>query len=153
MSHFNRHQRVSGAAYLTWAFLLLLVLSVVLIATIASGISLGQAWTLATTHQPERYSELYFADPGHLPTYAPASKEQIIYFYIVNHEHQSQLYTYQVMQTIGTATTVTEASVYVRDGQDAQQKVQFIIPKPLQQAIITVRLLHSNLQLSFRSQS
>jgi len=153
MLHFSLRQREGAATFLTWAFLLALGLLAIFVATAASGVNFSQAWTLATTHQPERYSELYFEDPGHLPAYAPAGKLQVVYFHIVNHEHQSQHYQYSITRTIGGVTSELHGSVDARDGQDVRQALQFVIPKPLEQAKITVQLLNSNQQLTFRSQS
>ncbi|HEU4966139.1 MAG TPA: DUF1616 domain-containing protein [Candidatus Saccharimonadales bacterium] len=134
-------------------FLVVIVGAAIVLGTNLFRSSITEAWSLATSHQPERYTELYFDNPAQLPSYAPAGKSQKVPFTIVNHEAATRTYTYTVQTTIGTVTTSRTVTVTLRNGQAATDTVRFAIPLPNEQAHTTITLLGTNQSLTFRSQS
>jgi hypothetical protein len=123
------------------------------IGTFSTHGSIAQAFTLATTHQPERYSQLYFDNPARLPSYAPTGKTQTVPFSVVNNNTEEMTYTYRVTTTIGATTTSTVHSLRLANGQVTQLTTQFVIPKPLTKAHIVIQLLGTNEQLTLESTS
>jgi len=53
-----------------------------------------RALAAATTHQPERYTELYFNDQTRLPIKAAVNRTQMFSFELANHENSTKTYTY-----------------------------------------------------------
>lgn len=140
-------------AVLAGIFLVVLVSAAISLGTNLFQDNIARAWSFATSHQPERYTELYFNDPAHLPSYAPAGKIQSVVFVIVNHEAEARTYTYRMSIRIGKVTTTRTATVTLRDGQSATGTIQFKIPLPNEQVYGTVDLLGTGQHLAFRSQS
>lgn|GEM_PF-1023305 len=134
-------------------FLVVIICAAIILGTNVFRSGITQAWSLATSHQPERYTELYFNNPAQLPSYAPAHKSQSVAFTIVNHEAQTRTYTYTVQTTVGKVTTSRTASVTLRDGQTVTDTIHFTIPLPNEQAYSAVKLLGTSQILAFRSQS
>jgi len=58
--------------------------------------STTHALKLATTHQPERLTELYFSNPQSLPTQYTQGKSLPVAFTIHNAEYQSMIYSYTI---------------------------------------------------------
>jgi hypothetical protein len=103
--------------------------------------SVARAFSLATTHQPERYTQLYFGNSAHLPLYSPAKKIERPSFYIVNHEAHTVTYQYRVTFTVGTkTTTLRQASVVLADGQSVGISFSYTMPAPNLAAQISVQL-------------
>lgn len=150
-SQLNHQQRIATAAVL-WVFLFILA-GTVLVGGMRSHAGLGQLWTLATTHQPERYLQLYFENPGHLPSFAPAGKPQVVYAHFVNHEARPKVYQYMITRTIGGVTKAAFGSISLNDGQEGRVALRFTIPKPQVAAQLTLTVLGSSQQLSLRSRS
>ncbi len=128
------------------AFLILVILGV--------WISSTHAFKLATTHQPERFTELYFVDPTALPTVITAGKPYAGSFAVVNHEGRTMSYQYQV--------TITEAGQVVRQttnffsiasGQRMQKSFSFAAEQPKHQVQITVALVTKQQVIHFRAES
>ena len=136
-----------------WLFLVILISAAGGIALKTSGYDLRSVWDLAATRQPERYSELYFNSPAHLPVFAAQRKPQVVPFTIVNHEHQQNAYRVETTVIVDGVSTVRIDAVTLRDGQSATEQVRFTMPGPYKSAMITVRLLGTSLQLTLRSKS
>lgn len=152
MSLRNRALRFSTATYILWSFVGLLVATLLIVAVTTTG-GVSQAWKLATTHQPEDYTALYFEHPGQLPNFALAGKTQTVYFRIANNEAATRTYYYQVKQQIGGSLVAHSQSVTLTSGQDERLSFQFTIPKPETPALITITVLGTNEQLTLRSRS
>jgi len=115
--------------------------------------SLAKAYSLATSHQPERYTELYFNNAGQLPSYSPTGKSRTISFHITNHEARLMTYHFQTAVTVNNQTTITRGEVRLGQNQGADRSVSYVIPRPNLPAKIVVMLSERNLQISFRSTS
>lgn len=146
------HKRTLSATGILWLFVGLVLTLGVLGSGIANN-GFAWAWSLATTQQPERYTQLYFENPAHLPNYAPARKVQTIAFHIANHEDSTQTYLYQITRAVAGSTSVERGSATIRNGQDVRVVTHFTIPKPLQIEEITITLSGRTESLTFRSQS
>jgi hypothetical protein len=82
----------------------LAVLGAILLAIVFVGVyhvRNTSAFVDATTHQPERYTELYFSDPTTIPVNVIHDKQLPISFTAHNAEAQSMTYSYSV-EFIGT---------------------------------------------------
>jgi hypothetical protein len=66
---------------------------------------IAQALTLATTHQPERLTELYFAVPEQLITNAKPGQKLPVSFAVHNLEAQDMIYAYRITLTDDHGTT------------------------------------------------
>lgn len=131
----------------------LIAISLVLFVASVAAINLNNishAFTLATTRQPEGFTELYFVNSRTLPLYSPATKPQHVTFRITNHEAHQVTYTYLVAQD---ATKLTQSSVTLNDGQSADVTFSFTIPKPVTQTLLSVILMGRSEHIDFRSKS
>lgn len=153
MPHHEKLPAKHRADAILWLFVIALLLGTAAVSLATAHRSLSLAWHSATTHQPERYTQLYFTDPAHLPAFAPLGKPQVIPFRIVNHEHASKTYTYETQVTIAGKTSAYRGTVTLADGQGADETLGFTIPAARMQAAITVRLVGTGQTLSFRSSS
>jgi hypothetical protein len=152
MLHHNP-KRVNGSVITLWAFLIGLIVSCGIVMVLGNSNSITAALTQASSHQPEKYTSLYFEDPGHLPSYAATGIVHTIYFHIVDHEQQARTYTYQIAMVIAGSSSVQSAAIQVANGQNVRQLLRFTIPKPNSSATIMVTLVGSSEQLLFRSHS
>ncbi|HSX32748.1 MAG TPA: hypothetical protein VLF91_00200 [Candidatus Saccharimonadales bacterium] len=115
---------------------------------------IARALTLATTHQPERYSELYFDDSAHLPLFSLNGKVQHVSFRIVNHEAATTTYHYAVtITTNGVATSLADARVTLADGKTADIPFTYLITTPNTPAQISVQLVGRSEHITFRTKS
>lgn len=115
---------------------------------------LARALALATTHQPETYTELYFVNNRQLPSLAPAGKTQTFAFGITNHEARTVTYRYVVSMTIdGNSVPAQTGSVVLASGQSRTLKAGFRLAEPGKSAVIGVNLAGRGEQIDFRSRS
>jgi uncharacterized membrane protein len=92
---------------------LLLVLLIAVIAVIGAGIYNVRhttAFVDATTHQPERYTELYFTDPTKLPVNIGHDQTLPVNFTVHNVEARNMSYTYDLslLTTSGKALSQSQ---------------------------------------------
>jgi hypothetical protein len=127
-----------------------LVLFIVACVAITNKDSISHAFTLATTHQPERSTELYFVNSRLLPSYSPATKPQHVTFRITNHEARQVVYTYVVTQDV---TKLVQNTVTLNDGQSADVTFAFTIPTPVTATTLSVTLVGRSEHIDFRSKS
>jgi len=125
-----------------------------LVLAIDNQTTLAEAWTLATTKQPERYTTLYFLNTGSLPTYSPAKQPSRITFRLINHESRDTEYTYSATLRVGNTTTplATETVKLASEGS-IDVPITFVIPEPEATGFITVQLIGRPEHLTFRSRS
>ena len=106
----------------------------------------------ATQRQPEKYSELYFAEPEHLPKQLNPGEPTSLDFVIVNHEATEFQYHYQVFiaknDAPGTATT---GEVKLNNGQQTHQNVTIPAQKAGEQLQVIIRLPEKNQEIWFRT--
>jgi uncharacterized protein YfaS (alpha-2-macroglobulin family) len=134
-------------------YVVLVVLAAFLAAVIPARGSLAGAVRLASTHQTEAFTELYFVDPGRLPGFAAPGKKQTVQFRIQSHAAQRQAYPYSVTVSGPSGTKVTNGSVTLSPGAGATIPFSFTITKANQKVTITVSLVGTEQRLTLRSQS
>jgi hypothetical protein len=116
--------------------------------------TIAHAFSLATSHQPERYSELYFTNSTHLPFSVPLGQTKAFDFRIVNHEASKTTYTYLVLLEVdGVSTQIERGTVTLEDGRSADVTVPYTPPRPNISAQITVQLIDRAEQIAFRSRT
>jgi hypothetical protein len=116
--------------------------------------TIGQAYSLATTHQPEPYSELYFTNPSKLPLYSPAGKLEVLNFVITNHEGSRHNYSYSIEETRQGHSQTYQSTVFsLADGASLTRSVSYILPRSYQSIKITISLDGSSQQINFMSKS
>jgi hypothetical protein len=115
---------------------------------------LSAAYSLASQHRPEAYTELYFADPAHLPSYAPPGKAEKLQFVIVNHEGTSHRYQYVITETApGYQKQLVSPSFVLADGSAATRSTTYSLPAANANLHITITLLGSGQTLTMESRS
>lgn len=99
------------------------------------------ALVLATTHQPERLTELYFPPRQPLPhTYTPGGMITVR-FVIHNLEYKSMTYPYQItLADNKTSKRVAAGSVHLSDTQDAVITKRIPMPSTSERLAVSVRL-------------
>jgi hypothetical protein len=82
---------------------------------LAAVIGLTAAWAAntpafadATTHQPERLTELYFSDPSQLPSTIKAGKPLPVSFVVHNLEAEDMNYDYDITVAFGSSIETFE---------------------------------------------
>lgn len=111
---------------------------------------IASAFTLATTHQPESFTELYFINSRSLPLYSPTLKPQRVTFRITNHESRQVTYAYIVTQD---GVKLAESTVVLSDGQSTDVTFVYIIPTPATPTTLSVSLVGRPEHIDFRSKS
>jgi uncharacterized membrane protein len=132
-----------------------LVLTIVAL-TSTYATALRHAYTLATSHQPETFTELYFnsSHASPLPTSAPVGKVRTFSFHITNHENQPYSYHYTVgLRVNNQARLVKSGDIKLSNGQSADITVPFSMSVPEAVGEITVSLQNPQEHISFRSES
>ena len=108
------------------------------------------AWQLLP--QPERLTELYFANPNHLPsTYAPG-QAQAIAFTVHNLEYQPTTYRYTVTaQADGSATmtTLTTGSFRLDQNQSITTPVSVTLPDLGPRVKVAITLTDQNESIDY----
>jgi hypothetical protein len=96
--------------------------------------SLVHAFTLATTHQPERFTELYFSDYAAIPKTVTVGQAYQIPVTVVNDEAETYTYTYQAWEVVaGARTSIGTGGFTLTAGGSSHPTVNFT---PLQTATI-----------------
>jgi hypothetical protein len=109
----------------------------------------GHQVELATTHQPEPLTELYFADPETLPATIPTTPMSLaVAFVIHNLEAKTLTYTYRVSfsDALGQVITSADSTVTLQNGQS--QTITQIVALPAGQGKREI-----NVQLIGKSQN
>lgn len=140
----------------TMAIVVALEISVFTIASVvhAHYDTVRHAFALATTHQPESFTELYFVNSAHLPYYSPAGKPQTVTFRVANHQTGTKAYSYTA--TIKTATgtaTLAGGILNVSENGSVDTKVVYTLADPNADAQITVTLNDTPYAVTFRTKS
>ncbi|HSX16852.1 MAG TPA: hypothetical protein VLH86_02000 [Patescibacteria group bacterium] len=112
------------------------------------------AITMATSHEPEKFSELYFENSALLPLYAPANIPQRVAFRISNHESQTITYHYIATMSTGLATSqIAEGEITLDDTASGSVPISFVMPVPNGSAQISVQLVGRSEHIAFRVKS
>lgn len=113
-----------------------------------------EALKLATTHQPEPFTELYFVRPTRLPEAVTPNKTYAQTFTIVNHDAPTRIYTYQVtIRDKQGERRQKPVSVTVQNGQQVQQTFRYSTAAIRSPVMITVTLLDQQQSIHFRTKS
>lgn len=125
----------------------LLVLSIVAIAAYPH---YSHALNLATTHRPERLTELYFPLDKPLPTTYTPGQKLTVHFAIHNLEHQDTTYPFQIALVTGTRVDIAYThSVTVRDNQTATVNAPITIPLTANRIAVNVKLVNVQQSVHF----
>jgi len=113
-------------------------------------ISHTRAYKLATTHQPERFTELYFTRPDALPASAAPGSRLPVAFTLHNQEAADTSYTYRITFTdpSGTVTLGTH-SLRLKSGQQQAITQNVLVPAGDTRGEITVDLVHKDQSIHF----
>ena len=115
---------------------------------------LSQAIALASTHQPEKFTELYFIDQLHLPILVKPKVENNFSFRIINHEGTTTDYSYIVyQQTQQGEIVMSHGEVSLQAEKSAQIKSGFKIDNSNTRADIVVSINNGTQKIYFRTQS
>jgi hypothetical protein len=90
------------------AFIVISIIGVVLLSVGAYHLRYSRLFINATTHQPERYTELYFSNPAKLPTDIPHSDMLPVGFTVHNVEARNTSYIYEVSLLTPTGQTLVQ---------------------------------------------
>jgi len=109
---------------------------------------------LATSHQPERFTELYFTDPNNLPARIDSTKTYKQTFAVVNHEASSMTYTYHIeVSGVSGSHEYPTQQVTVGSGQKVSVPFTYEALAPKADQTVTVVLVSKNQSIHFRVQS
>ncbi|HJQ08692.1 MAG TPA: hypothetical protein VJ836_04410 [Candidatus Saccharimonadales bacterium] len=110
-----------------------------------------QGLSKATTHLPERFTELYFNDNRSLPKSIETGKTYTAGFIISNQETISQVYTYQVeIIDAAGARKLEPVTVRVAHGLSSYQPFTFSAEQAGEVRLV-VRLLTHNQTIHFKA--
>jgi hypothetical protein len=104
------------------------LLAVVVIA-VATSPALRRQVRLSTTHVPESFSVLYFANPQALPVQRATFGAVNVDYVVENHRGRTTAYVATATLTSpGLATATQTQTMTVRDGREARQHLTFPVP-------------------------
>jgi len=116
--------------------------------------SIANAITLATTHQPERVTELYFTDYKTIEKQVTVKKQYSIPFTVVNHETRPTTYSYETAAITGTKSTpLSSGTLTLIDGQAGNVTVDFTPTTPGTTYQISIKLISVKQEINVRLKS
>ena len=114
----------------------------------------AQALTLATTRQPEHFTELYFSDPESLPKEVEADEPSKFTYRVTNREGRTVTYTTRVILVEnGRLKVIQRTTVTLLDGQSKDVVVPFTATTSGHSLELIVELIDQDMSIHFRSQS
>lgn len=109
-----------------------------------------RTWVLATTVQPERFTELYFEDHLKLPTRAVKNDTYEFRFTIHNLEHKRMEYPYEVSADYDGQIQVFDRKKVTLDHDEYKTiTVYFELVDQVDKVRMTVRLVNKNQDIGF----
>jgi len=109
-----------------------------------------EMFILATTVQPETFTELYFEDHLSLPGEVTLFKENHFKFTIHNLENKDMEYPYEVyIEENEKRQSIDKRYVLIKDNESKTIPVNFTITIPMQRAKVVVNLINKNQQIHF----
>jgi hypothetical protein len=116
--------------------------------------SARRAIMLATTHQPERFTELYFNNHQLLPTQIPAGKPITFSYHVTNHEAGPVVYYARVsIVANGKVELLKYDTVTLADGEGRDRSVVFTESLPNQNLQLIVELPNQSQSIYFRTKT
>ena len=136
-----------------YAFAAILVVLTIAI-YISNSRSINHVVALASTHQPETYTELYFVSPNTLPAHVAQGVVSKFSFGVTSHQSNATNYGYEITDTTPDGVSVvTRGSLILQNSGTEQKTVNFTIAKANTSALIQISLVGTNKKISFWSQS
>lgn len=109
-----------------------------------------RTWVLATTVQPEKFTELYFEDHINLPTRAIKNQAYEFKFTIHNLEHERMVYPYEVSADYDGQIQVFDKKKVTLDHDEYKTiTVYFELIDQVDKVRMTVRLVNKNQDIGF----
>ena len=147
------HTQSKTRTLLTRLFAGLFVLVVLLIGFVERA-PLADAYHLATTHSPERYSELYFTDSTKLPQQIIAGRRYDIAVHVQNHEQAAKAYQLvAVVQVSGQPVSTQTARVQMNDGEGKDATFSFTAPQAGGSVDMVVQIKGTKQYIELRSKA
>lgn len=106
----------------------------------------------ATTHQPERYTELYFSNPTHLPTTATSGQQLSVDFTVRDVEARAMTYPYTIefITPDGGVLAQKQASFHLPNGATQAIENNITVPAAYQgKAEVQILLTNLNQTIHF----
>jgi hypothetical protein len=102
--------------------------------------------SLATTKQPEAFTELYFVDPEAVPNSLTTAAQDIpITFAISNRESRAMDYTYRVsFKDTQHTVTLPDGKVTLQDGQSQSITQTIAVPEGKNRGEVSVQILNKS---------
>jgi uncharacterized membrane protein len=109
---------------------------------------------LATTKQPEAFTELYFGDHLHLPKQVEAGRVATVSYHITNHEGASAVYHPRVtLYENGSPRDLGQTAILLQDGQGQDLAIGFTPQSSGANLELVIDLPDRHQSIHFRSQS
>jgi hypothetical protein len=107
--------------------------------------------SLATTAQPEKYTELYFENHLNLPKSAAIKEPQTFSFTLHNLEYKDMVYPYEIYveDTAGSRSGIITSEVRLRHDESKTITESFEILENIKRAKVVVNLLNKNQEIHF----
>lgn len=104
----------------------------------------SQFFINATTHKPERLTELYFTDPAHLPVRIMHGKPFYISFTIHNLEGRNMMYAYRIVLSpaSGKSLIVTQKDISLPNNKSQVVTINTVLPAQAGRFEIDVSLVN-----------
>ncbi len=125
-------------------FLLGVIMLLIGVVLAANWLGHSQLLIKATTHQPERFTELYFTNPNSLPTTAASQKSLAFSFTIRNAEARDMTYTYKAVFTApsGQTTILDRRQLSLPAGETTRIAAATTLPNFAGRGEVSVMLLN-----------
>ena len=112
--------------------------------------SVKKAISLATTMNPQLFTELYFEDHLSFPDKITIFEENNFEFTIHNLENKDLEYSYEVyIDTDGEKQIILMDSVLIKNNENKTIAADFTIEAPIQRSKVVVNLIGKNQQIFF----
>lgn len=112
--------------------------------------SVKENWALATTVQPERFTELYFEDHLDLPKRAVVDEDMSFRFTIHNLEHSTMEYPYEMYIQFGDRKqSLEKSSVTLRHDEYRTILKSIKLVEPVDRARVVISLTQKNQEIAF----
>jgi hypothetical protein len=111
----------------------------------------SRAFVLATSHLPEPYTELYFANADRLPAAAAADTKLPVSFVLHNVESKNFTYKYQIIFIDGAGKTTDYGAhdVYIPQGQTQIVTEDILIPSGTGRGEVRVNIINKGQSIHF----
>ena len=133
-----------------------IIITSLVIGVVSQVPALKNAATLATSHQPERFTELYFKNATKLPNRVTAGKRMDVSFAIANHEATTKTYQYQVTvvdETSNQTVRTSRAFATILDGKTRIIPINFTFPNVNKNYSLEIQLVNRSEVIKFRSRT